>query len=102
MPMKRELYPIHWELISRRIIKGRAQDQCEWIENGSRCLAINGQPHPVTGSKVVLTCAHLEDENPMNCQYNNLAAMCQKHHLAYDARRRKQQRTNQWKDMISS
>jgi hypothetical protein len=88
MPMKRELYPPHWELISRRIIKGRAQDQCEWIENGTRCGAINGQPHPITGSKVVLTTAHLENENPMDCRYENLMAMCQKHHLAYDRRRK--------------
>lgn len=89
MPMDAARYPPFWKLISFRIIKVRAQDQCEWSEDGTRCRAINGQPHPLTGSKVVLTTAHLEDENPMNCAYNNLMAMCQLHHLRYDAKRRK-------------
>lgn len=91
MPMDPARYPAYWKLISNRIIKMRAGDQCEWIENGKRCEALNGQPHPVTGSKVVLTTAHLEDENPMNCQYHNLMAMCQMHHLRYDAPRRKRE-----------
>jgi hypothetical protein len=32
---------------------------------------------------IVLTTAHL-DHNPANCAPENLAAMCQRHHLAYD------------------
>ena len=87
--MQREKYPPHWDLISARI-RARAQGQCEWMEGGIRCGAINGAPHPETGSKVVLTTAHLEDENPMNCQYHNLAALCQLHHLRYDRQRRKE------------
>ncbi len=32
---------------------------------------------------IVLTVAHL-DHDPRNCAESNLAAMCQRHHLAYD------------------
>lgn len=34
---------------------------------------------------IVLTVAHL-DHQPENCAPENLAAMCQRHHLAYDAK----------------
>jgi hypothetical protein len=37
---------------------------------------------------VVLTCAHLHDPDPMNCQDRNLAALCQKCHLRWDANQR--------------
>ena len=39
----------------------------------------------MTGSRVVLTTAHL-DHTPENCDEANLAAMCQRCHLAYDAK----------------
>lgn len=48
-----------------------------------RCEARHGLAHPVTGSRVVLTCAHL-DRTPENLNENNLMAMCQACHLAYD------------------
>ena len=41
------------------------------------------EPHPSTGSAVVLTVAHL-DHTPENCDPTNLMAMCQACHLAYD------------------
>lgn len=47
-------------------------------------MADNGWPHPITGSTVVLTIAHL-DHTPENCDPDNLLAMCQRCHLAYDA-----------------
>jgi len=34
---------------------------------------------------IVLTIAHLEDPNPMNCDPDNLAALCQRCHNVYDA-----------------
>lgn len=37
-------------------------------------------PKPIV---IVLTVAHL-DHQPENCRPENLAAMCQRHHLAYD------------------
>lgn len=41
-------------------------------------------PHPETGSKVVLTVAHL-DHQPENCADDNLRAWCQRCHNVYDA-----------------
>ena len=103
MPIKaenRSKYPKEWPLISRLIRKYRAGDRCEctvecdtrhdldpsqWdVEDDSwriplRCSATNGEPHPITGSKVVLTVAHL-DHNPANNRESNLKAMCQRCH----------------------
>ncbi len=75
---KKKLYPKNWKEISNRI-KTRAENRCEI------CGAINYEPNPVTGSKVVLTVAHL-DHNPRNNNDDNLKALCQKCHLAYDAK----------------
>ena len=41
-------------------------------------------PHPDTGSKVVLTTAHVYDPAPENASLLNLAALCQKCHLNHD------------------
>lgn len=48
-PENRARYPADWKLRSRFVRLVRARGRCEW------CGAVNGQPHPVTGSKVVLT-----------------------------------------------
>lgn len=78
-PENKARYPKNWKEISLRIRKERALGRCEFCK-----IAYNGQPHPVTGSKVVLTVAHL-DHQPENCSDDNLAAMCQRCHLTYDA-----------------
>lgn len=85
----RKRYPADWPKISKRIRYGRAEGRCECAgECGTghpgRCQAREGQPHPVTSSQVVLTVAHL-DHTPENCADENLRAMCQRCHLAYDA-----------------
>lgn len=49
-----------------------------------KCTAEQYEPHPITGSKVILTIAHL-DHTPEHCEHENLRAMCQRCHLAYDA-----------------
>jgi len=77
MPIRKELYPENWRAISLSIRRDRAKNRCEW------CSAVNGEPHPVTGSRVVLTVAHL-DRNPANNAESNLAALCQRCHLNYD------------------
>jgi hypothetical protein len=87
-PENRARYPADWRQISARIRNQRAIGRCECEgECGSahlgRCDARNGQPHPATGSRVVLTVAHL-DHTPENCDDNNLRAMCQRCHLRYD------------------
>ena len=84
MPIKEEnkhLYPKNWKEISKDIRFNRAKNKCEF----EGCNAINYESHPITGSKVVLTVAHL-DHNPENCDYSNLMAMCQRCHLRYDAK----------------
>jgi hypothetical protein len=95
MPFYRDRYPKSWTWISKRI-RERANHRCEF------CGAKNYEPHPITGSQVVLTVAHL-DHDPMNCDgmesvediysvpllpfgKSNLAAACQRCHLTYDAK----------------
>lgn len=84
MPFDRSKYPKNWRDISDEIRFQRANGQCEWHENGARCEARHMQSHPITGSKVVLTTAHL-NHKPMDVRRSNLMAMCQLHHLRYDA-----------------
>lgn len=67
----------------------RAKNRCEW------CGAVNYEPHPITGSKVVLTTAHVYDDRPEASDLLNLAALCQKCHNSHDAKdrlRRKRER----------
>jgi len=82
-PENKARYPKDWPEISRRIRFYRAGGQCERIINGERCAARHGEPHPMTGSNVILTVAHL-DHTPENCADDNLQAMCQRCHLRYD------------------
>lgn len=84
MPFKRWRYPRNWPEISIEV-RYRANDRCQW------CGARNHEPHPVTGSRVVLTCHHLGIDKPdgtpgdpddkMDCRLENLVALCQKCHL---------------------
>lgn len=86
MPIReseRKRYPSDWKQISKRI-RERAGNVCEGSPKYPDCKAINGEAHPVTGSKVVLTVAHL-DHQPENCDDDNLKAWCQRCHLTYDA-----------------
>lgn len=103
-------YPPDWPAISKRIRTERAGDRCEcsgqcghdhkhenvlaeidditigYLNAGEvedQCRAVNSASHPVTGSKVVLTVAHL-DHTPENVDETNLLALCQRCHLAYD------------------
>ena len=82
-PENKARYPKDWKDISLRIRK-RAKNRCEQTIDGKRCMARNGKAHPITGSKVVLTVAHL-DHQPENCGDDNLKAMCQRCHNRYDA-----------------
>ncbi len=81
--MKRHLYPADWEAISLAI-RDRAGWCCEGSPRYPECRARHGELHPVTGSRVVLTVAHL-DHDTTNNDPANLRAMCQRCHLTYDA-----------------
>jgi len=87
-PENRSRYPKDWPAISRSIRFGRAAGRCECTgqcgdTHGGRCPALHGKAHPLTGSHVILTVAHL-DHTPENCDPANLLAACQRCHLRYD------------------
>jgi hypothetical protein len=86
--MSSTAYPPDWAAISLRIRSNRAHWRCEW------CGAEQKQPHPVTGSRVILTVAHLgvphtdgrpgDKSDKGDVRDENLAALCQRCHLNYD------------------
>lgn len=81
MPIRPEMkarYPADWDLRSRFVRFHRARNRCEW------CGAENYRPHPVTGSRVVLTVAHVYDQRPEAASLLNLAALCQRCHNRHD------------------
>jgi hypothetical protein len=87
-PENRTRYPKDWKAISARIRYERADSRCECVgecglDHGGRCMARHLEPHPTTGSKVVLTTAHLADPIE-DCSDENLRAMCQQCHNRYD------------------
>ncbi len=84
MPIDYSLYPSNWRTEIRPRILDRASNACEGSPRYPRCRAANGQPHPVTGSTVVLTIAHLDHDRDNNSD-TNLAALCQRCHLTHDA-----------------
>lgn len=81
---RKKLYPANWKQLSS-IVKIKAGNKCEV------CDAPNGQPHPVTGSKVVLTVHHL-DFDPTHNEEHNLIALCQRCHIRLDAKYKAWQR----------
>lgn len=82
MPFDLKDYPADWPAISYAV-KVEQRWCCAGSPRYPNCRAVHFEPHPVTGSRVVLTTAHL-DHNPMNCARENLRAWCQRCHLAYD------------------
>lgn len=91
MPIDYKKYAKDWKLRSKFIRFFRAKNKCEF------CGAENYEPNPLTGSKVILTVAHL-DHDINNNSFFNLKALCQKCHLSYDAkhhaRNRRKKRAN--------
>lgn len=77
-PENKARYPKNWKEIRAKILE-RANHKCEF----EGCGVANYQPHPITGSKVVLTIAHL-DHQPENNSDDNLKAACQRCHNRYD------------------
>lgn len=106
-PENRARYPADWATIRAAILL-RAGNRCEW----PGCCAVNHAVGYWQGAaftqlcmkdeigmdveaadladgfkviEIVLTIAH-RDHTPENCDPANLAAWCQRHHLAYDHR----------------
>jgi hypothetical protein len=90
-PENRARYPKDWKAIVAAI-RERSGNCCEGSPAYPDCRAANGQPHPVTGSKVILTTAHL-DHTPENCDDENLRHWCQRCHNTYDAAHRSANRS---------
>lgn len=96
MPIDYKKYPHNWKQVSKHIRFDRAGNHCEW------CGAENYKPHPVTGSKVVLTVAHIglpkfpgdvgDKSNVHDVRLNNLKALCQWCHNRFDAKDRAKRR----------
>lgn len=81
-PEMRERYPADWKLRSFFVRFVRAGGRCE------ACGAEHGKPHPITGSRVVLSTAHVFDHRPEAAGLLNLAAWCQRCHNRHDAKMR--------------
>jgi 5-methylcytosine-specific restriction endonuclease McrA len=77
MPIDYNNYPHNWLTEIRPAILKRANNKCEF------CGVPNRSIHPSTGSKVVLTIAHLDHDTTHN-DPSNLAAVCQRCHFSYD------------------
>ncbi len=94
-PENKKRYPDNWSTYIRPEILKRADHRCEGSPAFPECRAKNGVAHPITGSTVVLTIAHL-DHQPENCdgmqnflewvpvEESNLRAWCQLCHNTYD------------------
>jgi len=78
MGMDKNKYPPDWDEMSLRL-RNEVGWVCEW------CGAIYGKPHPETGSIVVLSVAHLDNDTSHN-ERENLAVLCACCHLRYDAK----------------
>jgi 5-methylcytosine-specific restriction endonuclease McrA len=86
MPIRaenRDRYPPDWPAIATGV-KEAAGWACVGSPAFPDCRAKHGEPHPVTGSKVIITVAHL-DHTPENVDPANLRAWCQRCHNTYDA-----------------
>jgi hypothetical protein len=81
---QRAKYPADWPAISYQVKVDQGW-RCAGSPAFPTCRAVHGHPHPVTGSIVVLTTAHL-DHDPANIDRANLRAWCQRCHLTYDAK----------------
>lgn len=92
-PENRDRYPKDWKVRSYFVRFVRAKGRCERVRFGARllgCGAQHGEPHPITGSRVVLTTAHVFDQRPEASSLLNLAALCQLCHNRHDAAMRRQ------------
>lgn len=96
-PENRDRYPKDWRGVSCRIRFDRAGGRCECEgecgrgTHTGRCPNVHGRSAYGTGSKVILTVAHL-NHTPEDCRDENLRAMCQGCHLHYDAEHHAQTR----------
>lgn len=88
MPIRAEnkdRYPKDWKTVIVPAVRERSGNRCEGSPAWPDCCAENGKPHPVTGSVVVLTVAHLHDDDLGTRNLTRLKHWCQRCHNNYDA-----------------
>jgi hypothetical protein len=83
MPVDYKTYPSNWRDLRAAVLR-RAGNRCEGSPAYPDCRAENGKPHPVSGNRVVLTTAHLFDNDKDTQDIRRLRAWCQRCHLTYD------------------
>lgn len=82
----RRRYPPYWRQLSHIVRFVIQRGHCAW------CDAMHGLPHPITGSTVVLTTAHIHDRRPEADRLDNLRGLCQRCHNRHDAAHRRETR----------
>ena len=87
MPCDYRQYPDNWLTEIRPAILKRADNRCEGSPAYPDCRAENHSIHPVTGSLVILSIAHLNHDIKDN-RPENLRALCQLCHNTHDAAKR--------------
>lgn len=103
MPIKPEnkaRYPKNWNSEIRPKILKRANNRCEMCGVENHTYRFN----PKTGKMayIVLTIAHIYDEDPSNVDENNLKALCQRCHNGLDAEMRARHRAESKKQKDKS
>ena len=117
MPFDKSKYPKNWKQISLQIRNrdgwrcrfcGVRHDAWGWREDDGSftetpkgplrdagfdrppflIACLDGRNRKVI--RIILTVAHLHDTNPMNCDEDNLAALCQRCHLRLDLTQHKE------------
>jgi hypothetical protein len=83
-PENRARYPKDWRTAIVPAVRARSGNRCEGSPAYPECRAINGEPHPVTGSKVVLTVAHLDHDDLETRDISRMRHWCQRCHNTYD------------------
>jgi len=89
-PENRARYPKTWRAMVAQAAHrsgGRCEcdGKCGLSHEGGRCDAVNGLPHPVTGSIVVLTLAHEHGVPLEETSIERMFHACQRCHNRYDA-----------------
>mgnify|MGYP000896261121 FL=1 len=87
-PENRSRYPADWKTVIVPAVRERSGNVCEGSPAYPDCRALNGFPHPVTGSRVVLTVAHIDHDDLETRDLTRLRHWCQRCHNTYDARMR--------------
>lgn len=92
-PERMKLYPggsirsKQWRTFRASILE-RAGNRCEGTPMHPSCCAANGEAHPETGGKVVLTIAHM-DHDESHADPDRCRALCQRCHNKWDAPHRR-------------